>query len=106
MEKDNVINLFTTDLNSFKDKPLIFFETRKGGGKLTKDLDPKKREILKIARTVAHYIIDGEIIREYRPVMRILNNITAKILQFKRKDKNDDTSERREESTDFRDEQS
>lgn len=101
MEKDNVISLFTTDLNSFKEKPLIFFETRVGRGDKN-----KKKDILKIARTVAHYIIDGEIIREYRPVMLILNNQTAQILLFKRKDKKNDTSKRREEGTDLRDEQS
>ena len=103
MENDNILHLFTTDLNSFKDKPLIFFETRKGGGDLEINLvDPKRREILKIARTIAHYIIDGEIIRDYNPVMRILNNRTAEILQFKRKDKNDD-NKRGEEGTGIRD---
>jgi len=98
MENDNIISLLTTDFWTLRRNPLIKFETRRCDDP---DNDGRHLEKTSIARTVAHYIIGGEIIREYRPSMIILNNKTAIILQFKRKDKNDDTSERREEGTDL-----
>ena len=68
------VKLLTTDLLQSRIDPDIYYER-----------DIKTQRLLRVGRCVDRYIWDGKYIRYCAPVLNILNNKSAKIINYKNK---------------------
>ena len=68
-----MIKLLTTNLYQSRSNPDIYYEK-----------DIKTQRLLRIARCIDRYIDNGRYIRDCAPVLNLLNNETAEILELKR----------------------